>query len=459
MLGGKPLWFTEVGWWSDGDYNYLNQANVVARAMIWQKVLGIPVWNYFFDEGNWGNDGVSFSLIQASDTDDYVKPAALATMATSSEIADRPYLSMPTTGIPQTYEASFGAASGGTRQGRRRVVGRAGHHRLGHGDGSGRRLGPGHGDLGVRERHLACRSPRAPPTACPSPTRSPTSPTRWATPSPSAPPRATAPTWPCRPPGPRPPPPPGTPLPPSTDCRSATTRAGARAPGTARPVLTVTLADQPTINRIVVDTQSVGSTATGVRNYTRLGRRAVGGWTTVATVVGQYRTHELQLAFAPVAATAVQDHASPRSTSAATTAGASRRGGPRTETGTAFVHALQVYAGTDPPAPIDGSDLTPLVRRRHIPTADDHHDHDHDDHDRRPIRRRTTTATVDHHHDPTTHRARAGRRTTITAAEGPDRWPRRLLADHQQRGHLRLRAASPSTDRRPEHRSTHPSWA
>ena len=116
MLGGKPLWFTEVGWWSDGDYNFLNQANVVARAMIWQKVLGVPVWNYFFDEGNWGNDGVSFSLIQASNTDDYVKPAALATMATASEIAHRPYLSMPATGIPQTYEASFGATAGGTDQ-------------------------------------------------------------------------------------------------------------------------------------------------------------------------------------------------------------------------------------------------------------------------------------------------------------------------------------------------------
>ena len=38
-----------------------------------------------------------------------MKPAALATMTTSSEIADRPYLSMPATGIPQTYEASFGA--------------------------------------------------------------------------------------------------------------------------------------------------------------------------------------------------------------------------------------------------------------------------------------------------------------------------------------------------------------
>ena len=126
MLGGKPLWFTEVGWWSDGDYNFLNQANVVARAMIWQKVLGIPVWNYFFDEGNWGNDGVSFSLIQASSADDYVKPAALATMATASEIAHRPYLSMPATGIPQTYEAIVRRHGRRRRPGRRGVVGRTG---------------------------------------------------------------------------------------------------------------------------------------------------------------------------------------------------------------------------------------------------------------------------------------------------------------------------------------------
>ncbi len=114
LLGSTRLWFTEVGWWNDGDYNYLSQADIVARAMIWQKVLGIPVWNYFFDEGSWGNDGVSFSLIQATSVDDYVKPAALSTMTTSSEVADRPYLSMPSTGIPQTYQADFGTPSGGS---------------------------------------------------------------------------------------------------------------------------------------------------------------------------------------------------------------------------------------------------------------------------------------------------------------------------------------------------------
>ena len=69
----------------------------------------MPVENYFFDEGSWGNDGVSFSLIQASNGDDYVKPAALATMATSSELAGRPYLSMPATGHPpDATEADFG---------------------------------------------------------------------------------------------------------------------------------------------------------------------------------------------------------------------------------------------------------------------------------------------------------------------------------------------------------------
>ena len=119
LLGGKPLWFTEVGWWSDGDYNFLGQADDVTRSLIWQKALGIPVENYFYDEGSWGNDGISFSLVQASQNVDYVKPAALATMTTSRLLAGRSYLSMPATGIPQGYRADFGATTGGTTASRR----------------------------------------------------------------------------------------------------------------------------------------------------------------------------------------------------------------------------------------------------------------------------------------------------------------------------------------------------
>ncbi len=73
-----------------------------------------PVENYFFDEGAWGNDGVSFSLIQTSDAEDYVKPSALATMTTSGMLAGRAYESMPSTGIPHAYRADFGPRSGGT---------------------------------------------------------------------------------------------------------------------------------------------------------------------------------------------------------------------------------------------------------------------------------------------------------------------------------------------------------
>ncbi len=295
MLGGKPLWFTEVGWWSDGDYNFLNQANVVARAMIWQKVLGVPVWNYFFDEGNWGNDGVSFSLIQASNTDDYVKPAALATMATASEIAHRPYLSMPATGIPQTYEASFGATAGGTDQ-----VAALWSDGL-DSTGSVKVTAPGGGSIPV-----TVTSEYGDAT-----TVSATSGAAYSLPISD---QVTYLTYPVGD---------TVTVGPTEDYganlalwftgATATASSGnasaaitglpvgydqgwSSSSGDSDPVLTVTLPGRPTVNRIVVDTQSVGSTATGVRNYT-VSVDGPSGWTTVAGVVGQYRTHELQLDF------------------------------------------------------------------------------------------------------------------------------------------------------------------
>ena len=115
-----------------------------------------------------------------------------------------------------------------------------------------------------------------------------------------------------------------------------------------------------TINRIVVDTQSLGSTAPGVRNYTVSVDQPGTGWTTVATVVGQYRNHELQLAFNPVTASAV------RITVSEVNFGGYYGGGipplwPSTQIETAFLHALQVYAGTGTPAQVDGTGLTPLT--------------------------------------------------------------------------------------------------
>ena len=111
ILGTTPIWFTEVGWWSTGPYNFVGQADSVATAMLWMKYLGIPVWNYFFDEGGWGNYGVSFSLIQASGSDDYVKPSALAVMEAAQQVQGRAYISSPSVGIPLTHEMLFGPSS------------------------------------------------------------------------------------------------------------------------------------------------------------------------------------------------------------------------------------------------------------------------------------------------------------------------------------------------------------
>ena len=97
---------------------------------------------------------------------------------------------------------------------------------------------------------------------------------------------------------------------------------------------------------MVIDTQSVGSTASSVRNYVVSVDEPSSGWTTVATVTGQYRTHELQLAFDPVMATAV------RITVSEVNFGGYYGGGipPWWTHGygiaTAFLHAIQVYAGT-----------------------------------------------------------------------------------------------------------------
>jgi hypothetical protein len=111
---------------------------------------------------------------------------------------------------------------------------------------------------------------------------------------------------------------------------------------------------------VIVDTQSVGSTATGVRNYEVSVERASGVWDTVAKVVGQFRQHQLQLAFAPVDAKAV------RVTVSTVNFGGYYGGGippfwPSGMNGTAFLHSLEVFKGTATPAQIAGLSLTPLV--------------------------------------------------------------------------------------------------
>ncbi|HEY4928555.1 MAG TPA: discoidin domain-containing protein [Acidimicrobiales bacterium] len=359
LLGAKPLWFTEVGWWSDGDYNFLGQADDVARSLIWQRVLGVPVENYFYDEGDWGNNGVSFSLIQASSSDLYVKPSALATMTTSGVLAGRPYQSMPSTGIPQTFQADFGPAGGGsTSLAAVWTDGLPVTAAVTLTDPAG-----GSHAITVDSEYGAATAVHA------------TSGTAYSLPLTGQVTYLTYPAGDTLTVGPTEPY--GTDLASAAAGATATASSGnaaaaitglpvgyglgwTSAVGDTTPSLTVTFASTATIDRIVVDTQSVGSTATAVRNYTLSADEPGTGWTTVATETGQFRDHTLQFAFPPVAASALRIDVSE------VDAGGYFGGGipPFWSPGQAvpaFLHSLQAYAGTGGPSVAGGTGLTPLL--------------------------------------------------------------------------------------------------
>ena len=364
VLGAKPLWFTEVGWWSDGDFNYLQQADIVARAEIWMKVLHIPVWGYFFTEGNWGNDGVTFSLVQVGCSgDDYVKPAALASMESAQQLTGRSYTSQPVTGIPQTYQTDFGPTTSGTTDlaavwsdglnttGAVTLTGSGSTapvtvtDQYGNASTSTVSLGTAY-SLPVTDQvayvtypvgdTLALTAPQAyganvalsSAGATASATSQNTSNGNYAIDA-------------------------------IVGLNPGYGQGWASTSGDVAPALTVTWPTPTTVNRVVVDTQSVGSTAPGVRNYT-VALDEGGTWTTVATEVGQYRDHEQLFAVAPTSATGVRV-----SVSEVNFGGYYGGGIPpwwsSTSPAQAFLHTVQVYAGTGTPAQVAGSGLTPLT--------------------------------------------------------------------------------------------------
>ncbi len=359
LLGGKSLWFTEVGWWSDGDYNFLGQANAVTRSLIWQRALGVPVQNYFFDEGSWGNNGISFSLVQASRTVDYVKPAALATMTTSGTLAGRSYLSMPATGIPQGYRADFGTTASGTT--RVSAVWTDGLPVT----ASVTLTSPGGSTDPVTvtsEYGNATTVQAASGTAYGLPLSDQVAFVTY----PAGDTLTVGPTETF-----------GVNLAAASSGATASASSGNASAAIAglpagyglgwtsgiadaTPTLTVALANPSTLDRVVVDTQSVGSTAPGLRNYTLSADEPGAGWVTVATEQGQYRNHEAMFAFAPLVATAL------RITVSEVDFGGYYGGGippwwPTTQRAGAFVHTVEAYAGSGGPSVVAGSALPPLL--------------------------------------------------------------------------------------------------
>ena len=368
VLGAKPLWFTEVGWWSDGDFNYLQQADIVARAEIWMKVLHIPVWGYFFTEGNWGNDGVTFSLVQVGCSgDDYVKPAALASMESAQQLTGRSYTSQPVTGIPQTYQTDFGPPTSGTTDlaavwsdglnttGAVTLTGSGSTapvtvtDQYGNASTSTVSLGTPY-SLPVTDQvayvtypvgdTLALTAPQAyganvalsSAGATASATSQNTSNGNYAIDA-------------------------------IVGLNPGYGQGWASSAGDVAPALTVTWPTPTTVNRVVVDTQSVGSTAPGIRNYT-VALDEGGTWTTVATEVGQYHDHEQLFAVAPTSATGVRV-----SVSEVNFGGYYGGGIPpwwsSASPAQAFLHTVQVYAGNRHPGPGGRLEPDPPHRRIH----------------------------------------------------------------------------------------------
>lgn len=342
LLGPTPLWVTELGWWSNGNFDFVEQANIVARAMLWMRVLHIPVWSYYFDEGSWGNDGVSFSLIQTADEgDDFVKPAALATMTSSDLLVGRSFVSMADTGVPDVYEADFSAAGGSALSAvwsddmladeevslvdpghktavvtvesqygaTRRVQVETGRpYRLSISGEVTYLLYPSGTKISVRPAE-----PYGPNLALAS---------QGATASAS-----------------------------SGDAALALSgdQSGAgweSAPGDEHPWFTVHLASPHVVDRIMIDTQSVGSTATGLRDFTVSIELPGGTWAQVASVHNEFADHEIEIAFPRRSVAAVRVEVGEINY------GGYLGGGipgfwSASEPGTACLHWIGIYGGAD----------------------------------------------------------------------------------------------------------------
>lgn len=99
-----PLWDTESGWTSDGTLPYWTQGAKVARKLIWNQVNRIAGWTYFFSEGGWGENNLSWSLIQYRS---HVKPGALAFATVSQKLAALGHPTPIDSDVPFTHVTEF----------------------------------------------------------------------------------------------------------------------------------------------------------------------------------------------------------------------------------------------------------------------------------------------------------------------------------------------------------------
>ncbi|MHB1843493.1 MAG: discoidin domain-containing protein, partial [Deltaproteobacteria bacterium] len=108
--GQKPIWDTETGFWANGPYDLYHQGDAVARQLAWYEEVGVARWFYFVTEGSCANS-LDFSLI-ANQSDNYVRPAALASMTFAAQVGKRAYLGLAPLAMPNAFAMQFGAVQG-----------------------------------------------------------------------------------------------------------------------------------------------------------------------------------------------------------------------------------------------------------------------------------------------------------------------------------------------------------
>ena len=298
---GRPsmeLWDTESALWSNGPYNRLVAADDMVRSWLIRRENGISRWSYFLPEGAYGDFGLSYSAIEYRS---HVKPVALALMVARREVGQRPAPMGVETGIPGVTALRFGSTGGGhdvtyavwaEGMSTRVAVDAPAAVAVSQEFGAQSTLKAGVNALAIGGDVTYLTVPAGSPlqllpieTYGPDLALSSAGATVMASSSSPLHPAATA-------------------IDGSDVAAGGFSGVWGSAVGDSEPVLTITLASAPVLDRIVVGTSSLGSVLPGLRDYDLELESPDGVWATAATVRNEFFDRHEELSFAPQAVAA-----------------------------------------------------------------------------------------------------------------------------------------------------------
>ena len=111
-----PIYDTESGFWngttsSPDPYEYFNQGDKIVRKMILEQSIGMNWWNNFFNSGGYNVGGNYWELVGGGTYGNILNPGGLAAINYQAMLGGRSFITWLTTGIPHTYAAEYGPSS------------------------------------------------------------------------------------------------------------------------------------------------------------------------------------------------------------------------------------------------------------------------------------------------------------------------------------------------------------